>query len=470
MISRVTCFPRVYRRPFVKYCSTIVTHTDNVTEKLVPLEQDISTEKVIDARQKLGYLHNKKKQSFTGKEIEEKIIFNSVIDSTMDRLKFTDRVKKSKVAGLKEFKREKEELLNKYVGSIAATLLTTPDLTKDSMPVNADCLKVDEKTDENSVQFPYSSFVSIDQNFKKLKELHSEILQPLTPDEFEYGTADPAIPVSQIPCGGCGAFLHCQNTSVPGYIPKEIFIIKTNHQLRGQICQRCRFLKEHDVALNVQISPEDYPRILSVIRDQVAMVVLIVDLLDFPCSIWPDLLGIIGEKRPVCVVGNKVDLLPKDNRGYLGQIKKSLVQSLESHGLNKANIKEVCLISAKTGYGVETLITKIQKSWAYRGDVYLMGCTNVGKSSLFNALIQSDFCKTQAIDVLQRATVSAWPGTTLNLLKFPMLRPSSIRLYERFRRIKAESDTWKAEEELRKQQLKETKNPKYATLIGIIFK
>ena len=74
-------FPRIYRRPFVKYCSTIVTHTDNVTEKLVPLEQNISTEKIMDARQKLGYLHNKKKQSFTGKEIEEKIIFNSVIDS-----------------------------------------------------------------------------------------------------------------------------------------------------------------------------------------------------------------------------------------------------------------------------------------------------------------------------------------------------------------------------------------------------
>lgn len=49
--------------------------------------------------------------------------------------------------------------------------------------------------------------------------------------------------------------------------------------------------------------------------------------------------------------------------------------------------------------------------------MYLIGCTNVGKSSLFNALLQSDFCNTEAIDLIQRATVSPWPGTTLNLLK-----------------------------------------------------
>lgn len=53
----------------------------------------------------------------------------------------------------------------------------------------------------------------------------------------------------------------------------------------------------------------------------------------------------------------------------------------------------------------------------FSGDVYLIGCTNVGKSSLFNALLHSDFCKTEAIDLIQRATVSPWPGTTLNLLK-----------------------------------------------------
>jgi ribosome biogenesis GTPase A len=110
-----------------------------------------------------------------------------------------------------------------------------------------------------------------------------------------------------------------------------------------------------------------------------------------------------------------VDLIPKDSKGYLHHIQKCLVNELENSGINRANIKLVSLISATTGFGVEQLITKIQNSWGARGDVYLLGCTNVGKSSLFNALISSDFCKTQASDLLERATVSAWPGTTLNL-------------------------------------------------------
>lgn len=51
------------------------------------------------------------------------------------------------------------------------------------------------------------------------------------------------------------------------------------------------------------------------------------------------------------------------------------------------------LISAQTGYGVEELITKLHSIWENKGDVYLIGCTNVGKSTLFNALLRSDYCK-----------------------------------------------------------------------------
>lgn len=41
----------------------------------------------------------------------------------------------------------------------------------------------------------------------------------------------------------------------------------------------------------------------------------------------------------------------------------------------------------------------------------------MGKSSIFNALLGSDYCKVQASDLVQKATISNWPGTTLNLLK-----------------------------------------------------
>lgn len=62
-------------------------------------------------------------------------------------------------------------------------------------------------------------------------------------------------------------------------------------------------------------------------------------------------------------------------------------------GMARTNVKHVALISAQTGYGVEELITKLHNVWDYKGDVYLIGCTNVGKSTLFNALLRSDYCK-----------------------------------------------------------------------------
>lgn len=113
------------------------------------------------------------------------------------------------------------------------------------------------------------------------------------------------------------------------------------------------------------------------------------------------------------VIGNKIDLLPGDNPGWLNTALESLRKQLPK----KANILHVGFTSAKTGYGVEELINKLFMKWGDNGDVYLVGCANVGKSSLFNALISSDYCRSKATELVQRAVTSPWPGTTMNLLK-----------------------------------------------------
>lgn len=207
---------------------------------------------------------------------------------------------------------------------------------------------------------------------------------------------------------------------------------------------------------------------ISSIKDEFALVILMVDLFDFPCSIWPGITEILGTKRPVFVVGNKVDLLPKDAKGYLNNVKACLENSIIEAGVSKSNIQYVGLISAETGYGVEEMITKLHSVWGSKGDVYLVGCTNVGKSSLFNALLRSDFCKVKASSIIQKATACPWPGTTLRMLKFPILRPSGIRLFQRTHRIQSEKSKRYAEEKLRKTQATTTGNLKYATLIGHI--
>ncbi|KAL1465035.1 hypothetical protein WDU94_004631 [Cyamophila willieti] len=281
------------------------------------------------------------------------------------------------------------------------------------------------------------------QDYEVYDDSHDEY-NSIDPSYFEYGTADPSIQASTIPCGGCGAHLHCQDPSIPGYLPREIFYPCSEPDLRSLICQRCHLMKNYNMALNVNVKPEDYPKILEPLRKKKALVVLMVDMTDFPCSIWPGILDVIGVKRPIFVVGNKIDTIPSDRRGWLKHAEQALRNALPP----KANVKDVSFISAKTGYGVEELITKIFKIWQLRGDVYLVGCTNVGKSTLFNAFLQSDICKAKASDLVRRATTSPWPGTTLNLLKFPIMRPNPHEIHVRDLRLRKLSKLQKQEKEL----------------------
>lgn len=97
-----------------------------------------------------------------------------------------------------------------------------------------------------------------------------------------------------------------------------------------------------------------------------ALIVLVVDLLDFPCSLWPGIADIFADK-PLVVVGNKVDLLLQDSEKFLNTIKKALHESLLRDGFGSCDIKHIELISAKTGFGIENLITKLHSLYSLKG-------------------------------------------------------------------------------------------------------
>ncbi|XP_017339137.1 nitric oxide-associated protein 1 [Ictalurus punctatus] len=252
-----------------------------------------------------------------------------------------------------------------------------------------------------------------------------------------YGTPDAEMPISDISCSGCGAAMHCMAPDVPGYLPSEKYKqLIEEEKLKKAICQRCFLLTHHQKALNVTMSKEEYRKIVSRIKYEKALVLLLVDLLDLPDSIVPDLPQLVGKNKHIVILGNKVDLLPGDSQNYLQRIRRQLAQHCTDAGIPTRESKDVHLISAKTGYGIENLITKLQASWKYKGDVYLVGTANAGKSTLFNTLLESDYCKSRASDVIHKATISPWPGTTLNLLKFPIINPTPYRLFRRAERLR----------------------------------
>uniref|UniRef100_A0A674P6W0 Nitric oxide associated 1 n=1 Tax=Takifugu rubripes TaxID=31033 RepID=A0A674P6W0_TAKRU len=229
-----------------------------------------------------------------------------------------------------------------------------------------------------------------------------------------FGTPDVDQPFSDTCCPGCGAVLHCTAPEVPGYLPSEKFkVLLREGGLTGATCQRCHLLTHHHRAMSLQVSAEQYRAVVQNIQPLKALVLLIVDLLDIPDSIVPDLPELVGTNKHIIVLGNKIDLLPMDSPNYLQRIRRHLTQCCHDAGFG-TQLADIHLISAKTGYGVEALVSSLQRSWKYKGDVYLVGLANAGKSTLFNTLLESDYCKSRASDVVHKATISPWPGKEKN--------------------------------------------------------
>ncbi|PKU45911.1 nitric oxide-associated protein 1 [Limosa lapponica baueri] len=280
------------------------------------------------------------------------------------------------------------------------------------------------------------------------------------------GRPDPSVPPSGVSCSGCGAELQCRDGAAPGFVPAEKYRSLSEGPagpagLRGAVCQRCWLLAHHGQALRLRLPPEQHRLVVSAAlrrpprHGRGPLLLYILDLLELPDPVLPQLPALLDPDVPAAgllVVGNKVDLLPADSPGHLGRLRRQLAAACSRAGLRGAPLVDVRLVSAKTGFGLEGLVSRLQRSWKCAGDVYLLGATNSGKSTLFNSLLRSDYCKSRAPDIIDRATVSPWPGTTLNLLKFPIINPTCDRIFRRQERLKEEAR--KTEDQLSSEEKK----------------
>ena len=237
-------------------------------------------------------------------------------------------------------------------------------------------------------------------------------------------------------CCGCGAGLQSKDPSSPGFIPEQKCPRPDPHrdgkdggpEKKQPICQRCFSLKHYNTALNITLKMDDYVRHLAHIKGSRVLVLLMVDVADFPGSLFPELNTFIAAPARVMVVANKIDLLPSNvKQDFFNRFSSYIARECSRTSLAGCDVVGIHFVSAKTGEGVCKLTDAIHTQWGNRGDVYLLGCTNVGKSSLFNLLLATlcgarpgELQTTSNVNA-PMATVSNWPGTTLGLLKFPIL-------------------------------------------------
>ena len=188
-------------------------------------------------------------------------------------------------------------------------------------------------------------------------------------------------------CEGCGVLLQDENVLQEGYT--------TN--LENDICQRCFRMKNYGEYQVVVKSNDEYVDILKDVAQTKDLVLYITDLLNLEKNI-EQIRTIIPNK--MILVLNKIDVLPKSVK------EEKLKTYLE--GMN-IHFEEIIVISTAKNYNIDYLLKRI-KYFQTSKNVYVVGHTNAGKSSLINKLIKNYSDNTQEL------TMSPLPSTTLSTI------------------------------------------------------
>lgn len=214
--------------------------------------------------------------------------------------------------------------------------------------------------------------------------------------------------MSEVTCAGCGIAIQTEDEEKPGFAPPSAL------ERPVITCQRCFRLTHYNEVPDVPYDNEDFVKLLKSIGTKKALVVYLVDLFDFNGSWVPGIKKYIGQ-NDCLLVGNKLDLLPKSTN--LNKLQLWMKQMSQSLGLTPV---DVALISAEKGSGIADLADKIEYYRKHK-DVYVVGCTNVGKSTFINRLID-----TFGENDLFKITTSRFPGTTLNFIDIPLSATESL--------------------------------------------
>ena len=191
-------------------------------------------------------------------------------------------------------------------------------------------------------------------------------------------------------CLGCGALLQCENNGMEGYVKVENFENST-------LCERCFRIQHYNDYQVISKSNREFYKLLEKIDQSQDLVVLVVDLFQIPKDL--DLLAHLLT-NDVLLVLTKRDLLSYDIYDqkffdYMTRYPFSYVDQV--------------IISSEKNYHFDLLMGKIKK-YQKSKNVYVVGYTNAGKSTMINKIIRHYSSLDRMI------TTSNLPSTTLDFI------------------------------------------------------
>lgn len=186
-------------------------------------------------------------------------------------------------------------------------------------------------------------------------------------------------------CIGCGIKIQSQYPESLGYSPKE----------NAKYCERCFRINNYNEAKFVDL-PLVQERIINEINKKASYVLFLTDITNLSEEVVNKFKNINTNKS---LVINKTDIFPKSLR------KESVINYLRYLGIND----KIIFTSAKKNIGIKEIINIINN---YK-NVYLIGYTNSGKSSLINRIKKELNFKTDI-------TTSIIPNTTIDFIKIKL--------------------------------------------------
>lgn len=169
-------------------------------------------------------------------------------------------------------------------------------------------------------------------------------------------------------------------------------------------------------------------RLMKSSKNSRTVVVMVVDAVDFDGSfprraakMMSDAIeaGKGGELRLI-LVATKVDLLPPQISP--ARLDRWVRTRARVGGAPKLN--GVFLVSAHKDLGVRNLIARIKELAGPRGNVWVIGAQNAGKSTLINTIGKNEGGK------VTHLTEAPVPGTTLGILRIGGILPAKAKLYD----------------------------------------
>ena len=192
-------------------------------------------------------------------------------------------------------------------------------------------------------------------------------------------------------CSGCGVLMQDENILGLGFTTS----------LENDMCMRCFRLKNYGEYESISSSLVDYEGIIEGINQTNDLVLYVVDILNLPSDL-KEVREMI--KNDCLLVLNKRDLLP------LSVKDEKLIEYL--NGLN-LGYDDIIIVSSEKNTNMDLLLKKIEK-FKKSKDVYVIGYTNAGKSSLINKFIKNYG------DGDTKLTIAPLPSTTLDRIIIPI--------------------------------------------------